>query len=123
MFLKERLYLKCQNVNINVLIMKNKVIKIAVVEDCIEDMNNCLSLLDRYSKEKGVNFDIESFSSGDSFSLHFRSQFDFIILDINLSLTNGIEVARDIRTKDEKLSSCLLQTLQNTQQMDMRLML
>lgn len=83
--------------------MKNKVIKIAVVEDCIEDMNNCLSLLDRYSKEKGVDFDIESFSSGDSFSLHFRSQFDFIILDINLSLTNGIEVARDIRTKDEEV--------------------
>ena len=78
-------------------------INIAVVEDSIDDLNNCLSLLDKYSKEKNVQFDIQTFESGDAFLIRFKSQFDFIILDINLSAMNGIDVARSVRTKDEEV--------------------
>ena len=78
-------------------------INIAVVEDSIDDLNNCLSLLDKYSKEKNVQFDIQTFESGDAFLMRFKSQFDFIILDINLSAMNGIDVARSVRTKDEEV--------------------
>lgn len=83
--------------------MKNQIIRIAVVEDTLEDMENCLSLLKRYEKEKGLDFQIETFSSGDAFSIHFKNQYDFIILDINLSLTNGITIAKEIREKDEEV--------------------
>lgn len=78
-------------------------INIAVVEDSIDDLNNCLSLLDKYSKEKNVQFDIQTFESGDAFLMRFKSQFDFIILDINLSAMNGIDVARSVRAKDEEV--------------------
>ena len=78
-------------------------INIAVVEDSIDDLNNCLSLLDKYSKEKHLEFDIQTFESGDAFLMRFKSQFDFIILDINLSAMNGIDVARSVRTKDEEV--------------------
>lgn len=78
-------------------------INIAVVEDSPEDLSNCLSLLERYSQEKNVKFDIQTFESGDAFLLRFKSQFDFIILDINLLAMNGIEVARSIRAKDEEV--------------------
>ena len=78
-------------------------INIAVVEDSADDLNNCLSLLDKYSKEKNVLFDIQTFESGDAFLMRFKSQYDFIILDINLSAMNGIDVARTIRTKDEEV--------------------
>ena len=78
-------------------------ISIAVVEDSIDDLNNCLSLLDKYSKEKHVEFDVQTFESGDAFLMRFKSQFDFIILDINLSAMNGIDVARSVRTKDEEV--------------------
>ena len=78
-------------------------INIAVVEDSIDDLNNCLSLLDKYSKEKNIQFDIQTFESGDAFLMRFKSQFDFIILDINLSAMNGIDVARSVRTKDEEV--------------------
>ena len=78
-------------------------INIAVVEDSIDDLNNCLSLLDKYSKEKKVQFDIQTFESGDAFLMRFKSQFDFIILDINLSAMNGIDVARSVREKDEEV--------------------
>ena len=78
-------------------------INIAVVEDSIDDLNNCLSLLDKYSKEKKAQFDIQTFESGDAFLMRFKSQFDFIILDINLSAMNGIDVARSVREKDEEV--------------------
>ena len=83
--------------------MDSQLIKIAVVEDSPEDLSNCVALLEKYSSEKGLNFDIETFNSGDSFSMHYKSQYDFIILDINLSLSNGIDIAREIRTKDEEV--------------------
>ena len=81
---------------------QNKV-SIAVVEDSATDLNNCLSLLEKYSKEKGIAFDIQTFESGDAFLMRFKSQFDFIILDINLSAMNGIDVARTVRAKDEEV--------------------
>ena len=78
-------------------------INIAIVEDSKEDLANCLSLLNRYAEENNVKFDIQTFESGDAFLLRFKGQFDFIILDINLSAMNGIDVARMIRKKDEEV--------------------
>lgn len=78
-------------------------INIAIVEDSAEDLANCLSLLEKYSKEKNVDFNIQTFESGDAFLMRFKSQFDFIILDINLSAMNGIDVARVVRSKDEEV--------------------
>ena len=83
--------------------MNDADIRIAVVEDSTEDLNNCLSLLDQYSKEKKITFDIQTFASGDAFLMRFKSQYDFIILDINLSAMNGIDVARAVRSKDEEV--------------------
>ena len=83
--------------------MNETIINVAIVEDSREDLENCLSLLDRYSKEKNITFDIQTFESGDSFLMRFKSQYDFIILDINLSAMNGIDVARNIREKDEEV--------------------
>ena len=40
---------------------------IAVVEDSTDDLNNCIDLLNRYSKEKNIKFDIQSFASGTRF--------------------------------------------------------
>lgn len=83
--------------------MENQIIKIAIVEDSPEDMENCLSLLNRYGKEKNLKLDIETFTSGNAFLIHYKNQYDFIILDINLSLANGITIAKEIREKDEEV--------------------
>ena len=79
------------------------VVNIAVVEDSQEDLSNCLSVLDKYSKEKNIEFVIETFQTGDAFLNKFKAQYDFIILDINLSATNGIDVAHVVREKDEEV--------------------
>jgi len=78
-------------------------INIAVVEDSKEDLDNCLNLLNQYGKEKNIKFDIQTFESGDAFLMRFKSQYDFVILDINLFAMNGIDVARKIREKDEEV--------------------
>ena len=78
-------------------------VNVAIVEDSKEDLENCLSLLNKYGEEKKVAFDIQTFESGDAFLMRFKSQYDFIILDINLSAMNGIDVARTIRSKDEEV--------------------
>ena len=83
--------------------MSDTYINIAVVEDSADDLSNCLALLDRYSNEKHLKFDIQTFNSGDAFLMRFKSQYDFIILDINLSALNGIDVAITIREKDEEV--------------------
>ena len=79
-------------------------IKIAVVEDSSEDMSNCLNMLEKYRVEKNLSFEIDSFEVGDAFLSKFKMQYDFIILDINLSAMNGMDVAAEIRKKEyEKL--------------------
>lgn len=83
--------------------MDSTKINIAIVEDSKEDLDNCLSLLDKYATEKRVTFDIQTFESGDAFLMRFKSQYDFIILDINLSAMNGIDVAKTVRAKDEEV--------------------
>lgn len=83
--------------------MENQFVKVAIVEDSKSDMDNCLDLLRRYGKEKNIDFDIETFESGNDFIEHFRSQYNFVILDINLSLTNGIDIAKTIRKTDEEV--------------------
>ena len=84
--------------------MEDNKINVAVVEDSAEDLNNCVSLLNQYGKEKNLVFNIQTFETGGAFLLSFKSQFDFIILDINLATMNGIDLARTIRTKDEEVA-------------------
>ena len=83
--------------------MALKNISIAIVEDNEEDLKTCLSCLDKYQKTSGrdLNFNIETFPSGDAFIMRFTNQYDFIILDINLSTLNGIDVAKHIRKTNE----------------------
>lgn len=78
-------------------------IKIAIVEDSEEDLTNCLKMLHQYEKEKDLHFIIESYSSGDAFLDKFKGQFDFLILDINLSALSGMDVAQKVREKDEEV--------------------
>lgn len=79
----------------------SKEYRIAIAEDTAEDAEAVRSLLMQYAKEYGYVFDIKVYSNGESFLTGFKSQFDFIILDVELGDRNGIDVARVIRKTDE----------------------
>ena len=78
-------------------------IRIAIVEDedkATEDLKNAL---DRFSKENDVHFLVETFKEGLTF-LDDTKPFDLIFMDIEMPHMNGIDVAKKLRRKDEKVA-------------------
>lgn len=76
-------------------------IKIAIVEDEKTDYDLLTSLLDRYSKENAVSFDISSFGSADEFLKGYKPVYDLILMDIMMPGTNGMESAKKLRELDQ----------------------
>lgn len=78
-------------------------IKIAVVEDSDIDAATCLEFLNRYASDRGHIFHIDRYPGGNSFLTKFKSQYDFIIFDVQLGDRNGIDVAKEVRKVDEEV--------------------
>lgn len=83
------------------IVMSNTALKIAIVDDSKEDIDHCVNLLERFSKETGQEIEASTFLFGDEFLEKFKSQYDIIFLDVNLGSSNGIEIAKKIRAVDE----------------------
>ena len=74
---------------------------IAIVEDEQEQRDLLQSYIQQYSKENGVSFSVEAFADGRILIDGYSSQYDIILLDIELPGMNGMEIAEYIRTKDD----------------------
>lgn len=74
-------------------------IKILVIEDDDSDFERLSQLLDAYSKDYGISFDIKRFSSGNSLLENIPSA-DLAFFDIDLKDSNGIDLSKVIRMKD-----------------------
>ena len=75
--------------------------KIAIVEDEASCREELLSLLKRYEREKNVQFEVVQFADGMDFLIAFRADFDLIFFDIEMSHSNGMDIAQRIREKDD----------------------
>jgi len=80
-------------------------IKIAVCDDCHHQTEYIKSLVNKWAEEKNIKVMIDMFDSAENFkSAWSESQkFDILLLDIEMSGQNGVELAREIRTSDEKI--------------------
>ena len=74
---------------------------IAIVEDEQEQRDLLQSYIQQYSKENGMSFSVEAFADGRILIDGYSSQYDIILLDIELPGMNGMEIAEYIRTKDD----------------------
>lgn len=74
---------------------------IAVVEDNKNDLSNLLNLLNKYKNDYKENYNITTFSDGSEFLNKFAHQFDLIFLDIDMPNSNGMDVAKRIRSTDQ----------------------
>ncbi|HJA20876.1 MAG TPA: LytTR family DNA-binding domain-containing protein [Candidatus Mediterraneibacter ornithocaccae] len=77
--------------------------KIAVAEDeemFAEQLRNYLSA---YEKESGERFSITFYKDGDELVRNYQSQFDLILMDIQMKFMNGMCAAEEIRAKDSKV--------------------
>ena len=78
-------------------------IKIAIVEDDISYSDQLKEYLHRYHNEYSENFDIHTYSDGDAIVENHHSQYDIILMDVEMRFMDGMTAAEEIRAKDKEV--------------------
>ncbi len=78
-------------------------IDVVIIENQKEEMECLITELKSWSKEKGIEISISSFSSGeDYFKANQIHKASIYFLDIQLGGMNGVEIAKRLRTEEYK---------------------
>ena len=80
--------------------------RIAVVDDLPQERSRLEDYLQRFARERKLTVSVDSFVGGESFLAAFEHNYDIVLLDIEMQGIDGMETARRLREKDEKV--CLL---------------
>ena len=84
-------------------------IKIAIVEDEAMYAKQLEEFLHQYEKENGEAFDITIYSDGDQIVNKYQSQYDIILMDVEMKFMDGMSAAEEIRKVQlHRLSSFLM---------------
>lgn len=75
--------------------------KVAIVEDNPQASQILSQMLEHYSQENNVTFDIELHPDGMEFINTFHSQYDLVFLDIEMPFMNGMDAAKELRKGDK----------------------
>lgn len=78
-------------------------IKIAIVEDDITYSNQLQDYLRRYESEYGEKFDVSTYFDGDAIVEDYHSQFDIILMDVEMRFMDGMSAAEEIRKTDKEV--------------------
>ena len=76
--------------------------RIAIVDDEKEQRAQTTEFIARFAKEENISALADSFSSGEELLKNF-ADYDVIIFDIDMPGMSGLEAARKIREKDDKV--------------------
>lgn len=85
--------------------------KIAVVDDSIEDAQRIITYLDQFQMEHNQTFQTKVFYASFDFLEEYRGEYDVIFLDIEMPGSNGLEVAREIRGRDQAVGIIFITSL------------
>lgn len=75
--------------------------RIAVLDDNPSDARRLVDYLEQYQREHGLAFQTDTFYASLDFLEEYRGGYDVIFLDIEMPGSDGLEVAQEIRSKDE----------------------
>ncbi len=78
-------------------------IKIAIVEDEAMYAKQLEEFLHQYETEKHEAFDITIYSDGDQIVNKYKSQFDIILMDVEMKFMDGMSAAEEIRKMDSEV--------------------
>lgn len=77
--------------------------KVAVIEDDREIAGQICDYVEKYGAETGRIFEIVTYDDGLMFLDSFRSQYDIILMDIELPTINGMETSAKVRQADNEV--------------------
>lgn len=85
-------------------------IKIAICDDCPEELEMLSCLLERYRHQKQPTLQVQTFQNGFSLlsAIDNGESFDAVILDILMPGENGMNIAREIRKDDNEIKIIFL---------------
>ena len=78
-------------------------IRIALVEDEPSYVDTLREFLARYERERGERLRVSVFSDGDEIALGYRSDYDVILMDIEMRFMDGMTAAEEIRRRDPEV--------------------
>ncbi len=77
--------------------------RIAIVEDDRAFAEKLIGYLEQYGKEKNMVFQARYFQDGEDIVEKYKSDFDLILMDIQMRFLNGLDAARQIREADNEV--------------------
>lgn len=75
--------------------------RVAVLDDSRKDIERLTGYLRKFEADRHLSIQIDTYNSSFDFLEEFRSQYDALFLDIEMPGSDGMEVAREVRSKDE----------------------
>ncbi len=82
---------------------KNDMIKCAIVEDDAAQAEALKSHIKKFGEEGGDVFEIRAFSNAVNFLENYTADYDLAFIDIRMPYINGIQAARMLREKDDRI--------------------
>ena len=86
-------------------------VRIAVVEDEEQFIEQMQQFLTRYQEEKKESLEISIFRDGDGILQNYHSQYDIIFMDIQMKFVDGMTAAEEIRQMDEQVAILFITNL------------
>ena len=78
-------------------------IHIAIVDDEESYVSQVKEYLCRYEEETGESIKVTTFSDGDNIVHKYRSQYDIILMDVEMKFMDGMAAAEEIRKMDSEV--------------------
>lgn len=78
-------------------------LKVAIVDDENVYIDQIQEYIKQYGQEKKREIQTETFSSGNGLLENYTTRFEIILLDIEMDDMNGMDVAREIRKRDQEV--------------------
>ena len=78
-------------------------IRLALVEDDENYRSQLKEYITRYAQGSGERFTVLEFSDGDEIALNYKSEYDIILMDVEMRFMDGMMAAEEIRKLDTEV--------------------